>query len=53
MATLYKIQIKTISPFINYSEEYMTEMFEKFMKEYRDYDTGMKFEATEIEVERL
>lgn len=53
MATVYKIQIKTVSPFINYSEKYMTEMFEKFLKEYRDYDTDMWFEATEIDVERL
>ena len=46
MATVYKIQIKAVSPFINYSETYITEMFEKFLKE-------QKFEATEIDVERL
>lgn len=46
MATVYKIQIKTVSPFINYSEKFMTEMFERFLRE-------QKFEATEIDVQRL
>lgn len=46
MATVYKIQIKTVSAFINYNEKYITEMFEKFLKQ-------QKFEATEIDVERL
>jgi hypothetical protein len=53
MATVYNIKIRTVSPFINYSEKYMTKMFEKFLKEYEDLDTSMKFESTEIHVERL
>lgn len=53
MATLYKIQIKTVSPFISYNEAYMVEMFEKFLKEYRDEKTKLGFEGTEIDVERL
>jgi len=53
MATLYKIKIKTVSPFMSWSEKYMIEMFEKFLKEYEDPMTGMKFEATEIDVEKL
>jgi hypothetical protein len=53
MATVYKIQIKTVSPFINYSEDYVAEMFERFLKDYKDPQTEMKFESTEIDVERL
>lgn len=52
MATIYEIKIKTVSPFIAYNELYMKEMFEKFLKDYRDPKTGLKFENTEIEVER-
>lgn len=53
MATIYKIRIKTVSPFMNWDENYMTKMFETFLKEYEDEMTGMKFESTEIKVERL
>lgn len=52
MATLYTIKIKTVSAYVNYDEKYMTEMFEKFLKEYKDKDTKLGFEATEVEVER-
>ena len=53
MATIYKIEIKTVSPFMNWDEAYITKMFEIFLKEYKDSMTGMKFESTEIKVERL
>ena len=53
MATLYKIKIKTVSPFSAYDEAYMTEMFEKFLREYRDPKSGLGFEGTEIDVERI
>lgn len=52
MATIYKIEVKTVSPFIAYDEKYIKEMFQKFLKEYRDKKTGMKFESTEVKVER-
>lgn len=53
MATLYKIKIKTVSPFINYNEGHITEIIDKFLKEYRDPKTGLGFEGTEIDVERV
>ena len=53
MATLYKIKIKTVSAFCNYDEKYITDMFDKFLKDYKDKETGLGFEGTEIDVERL
>lgn len=50
MATIYDIKVKTVSPFCAYDEKYVTEMFSKFLKEYRDPKTGLRFESTEIEV---
>jgi hypothetical protein len=52
MATIYEIKIKTVSPFCNYTEEYIKELFEKFLKEYKDKESGLSFESTEVEVER-
>ena len=52
MATLYEIKIKTVSPFCSYDESYVKEMFQKFLKNYRVEKTGLKFENTEINVER-
>ena len=53
MSTIYKIKIKTVSPFMNWDEEYMIKMFEVFLRDYRDDKTGMKFESTKIKVEKL
>jgi len=50
MATVYEIKIKTVSAFCNYSKEQVTEIFEKFLKEYKDKNTGLGFETTEIDV---
>lgn len=52
MATIYKITIKTVSPFCNYDEAYIKKMFGKFLKEYRDKENNLGFESTEIEVKR-
>ena len=52
MATIYEVKIKTVSAFCAYTEEYMEEMFKKFLEEYRDKDNSLGFEATEIEVKR-
>ena len=53
MATVYRIKIKTVSAFLNYNEKDMTEIIEKLLKDYKDKKTGLGFEATEIDVERL
>ena len=52
MATIYKIKIKVVSAFRAYDEKYIKEMFEKFLKGYKDNDNKLGFESTEIEVER-
>ena len=53
MATIYNIKIKTVSAFCAYDEKYIKEMFDKFLKEYRDEDNGLGFENTEVQVDRL
>ncbi|HMT01697.1 MAG TPA: hypothetical protein PKD00_00065 [Burkholderiales bacterium] len=52
MATIYKIEIKTVSAFCAYDEKYIKEMFEKFLKEYKDKKSNLGFESTEIKVTR-
>ena len=52
MATIYKINIKTVSPWSAYPKEYVEEMFKKFLDEYKDPKTGLGFEGTEVEVEK-
>jgi len=52
MATIYEIKIRTVSPFVNYDEEEMKKIFEKFLREYRDNKTKLGFENTEIDVKR-
>jgi len=52
MATIYNIEIKTVSPFCAFDEDYMKKMLKKFFKEYQDSETGLRFENTEIKVER-
>ncbi len=50
MATVYNIKIKTVSPFTAHTNEYVSTMFKKFLHRYRDIETGLGFESTEIEV---
>lgn len=50
MATIYKIKIKTVSPFISYTEEQVKEIIIELLKQYQDNTTGLKFESTEVEV---
>ena len=51
MATIYNIKIKTVSAFCTHDEQYIKNMFEKFLKTYKDKNTRLGFECTEIEVE--
>ena len=53
MATVYKIEIETVSAFVNYNEKYIKDLFEKFLKEYKDPELKLGFESTEIEVSRI
>lgn len=53
MATVYRIKIKTVSAFCNYSESDVVCIIEKLLKDYSDEKTGLGFEATEIDVEKL
>lgn len=53
MATIYQIKIKTVSAFCAHDEKYVKEMFEKFLQEYKDKETKLGFENTEIEVEQV
>lgn len=53
MATVYEVKIKTVSPWVNHDEKYIKEMFEKFLKEYKDKKTKLGFENSEVEVKRI
>jgi len=53
MATLYKIKIKTVSPFANYDEDHMVGLLKTFFQNYRHPITGLGFEGTEIDVEKI
>lgn len=53
MATVYKIEIETVSPWVNYPPEQIKEMFEKFLEEFEDENTSNKFECTEVKVKRI
>jgi hypothetical protein len=53
MATVYKAKLKFVSPFINYSENELTTILEKILKEYKSKENGLGFEAIEIDVEKL
>lgn len=53
MATIYKVEIKTVSAFRAYDEKYIKDMFEDFLRKYKDKKTGLKFESTEIKVEKV
>lgn len=53
MATIYEVKIITVSAFRAYDEVYIKEMFKKFLKEYKDEETQLGFESTEIEVKKL
>lgn len=53
MATIYKIKIKTVSPFLSYSEDQIKEIVTKLLGQYQDKTTGLKFESTEVEVTKI
>ena len=46
MATIYKVTITTVSPFCNYPEAEVEQMFEDFLKTYRHPVTELGFEST-------
>lgn len=52
MATIYDIKIKTVSAFCAHDEEYVKEMFVKFLDEYKDKDNNLGFESTVVNVIR-
>ena len=53
MATLYKIEIKTTSAFVAHDKNYVGDIFSEFIEKYRDKNTGLRFENTDISVEIL
>ena len=53
MATVYRIEIVTVSALVAHSTEEVKGLFEKFLSEYKDENTGLGFECTEVEVKKL
>ena len=52
MATIYKIEIKTVSAFTNYSPQQMQEILQQMIEDHRNKN-GQGFESTEVNVERI
>jgi len=48
MATVYKIEIETVSAFINYPPEEIERIVNKMFKEYIHPPLGLKFENTKV-----
>lgn len=51
MATVYKIEIETVSPWVSYNEEDMKQMFEEFLSTYEFEGRDRPFESTTVNVE--
>lgn len=52
MATVYKVEMETVSSWVSYSPEQIQKFIESALKEFRDKKTGFKFERCEIKVVR-
>jgi len=52
MATVYKVEIETTSAWCNYPPLYVEKILKDFFNEYRDKNTGLRFENTKIEAIR-
>lgn len=52
MATIYKIKIKTVSPFIDHGTKHVEKILKEFLETYKDEKTGLGFESTEVKVEK-
>jgi hypothetical protein len=53
MATVYKIEIETVSAFVAYPEEEVKKILEEFLKNYKDKKTRLGFESTEVKVTKI
>ena len=53
MATVYKVEIETVSAFAAYPEEEVKKILEEFLKKYKNEKTGLGFESTEVKVTRI
>ena len=49
MATVYNINVKTVSAFKRYREKDINKIFSDFLETYRDEKTGLKFESTVVD----
>ena len=53
MASVYKVEIKTVSAWSNYPPAYLEKLLKEFLEKHRDKDTGLRFESTEVVVKRI
>lgn len=53
MATVYKIEIKLVSPFVNHDESYIEKLFKDFLTNHVDENTAQRFESIEVDVEKI
>jgi hypothetical protein len=51
MATVYEIEIETVSPWVCHPEKDIEELFKKFLDEYKDEKyPAASFESTNVKV---
>ena len=48
MATLYRFDVKCVSAFCAYDQEFIQELIENALKDFQDKETGLKLESIEI-----
>lgn len=48
MATLYRFDVKCVSAFCAYDQEFIQQLIEDTLKDFQDKDTGLKLESIEV-----
>ena len=53
MATVYKVDMKIVSAFVNYNEEELERKLGNIIENWRDIETGLGLESIDIKVTKV